>query len=57
MLADPDAMVIETVRDELAVAVGVYVPETIGEIGDVEVFVMLWEPAPTVTVIVVVAML
>jgi hypothetical protein len=45
ILEDPEAMVIATLNPELAVAVGVYVPATTGETGDVEVRVMVWEPA------------
>jgi hypothetical protein len=41
-LEDPEAIVIATVRDELAVAVGVYVPDLTGEVGEVEVLVMVW---------------
>jgi hypothetical protein len=45
ILEDPEAMVIATLNPELAVAVGVYVPATTGETGDVEVRVMVWETA------------
>ena len=43
ILEDPEAMVIATLNPELAEAVGVYVPATTGETGDVEVRVMVWE--------------
>jgi hypothetical protein len=43
ILEDPEAMVIATLNPELAVAVGMYVPATTGETGDVEVRVMVWE--------------
>jgi hypothetical protein len=43
ILEDPEAMVIATLNPELALAVGVYVPATTGETGDVEVRVMVWE--------------
>ena len=48
---------IATGNVELAVAVGVYVPDLTGDVGEVEVRVMVWEPAPTVTVILIVALL
>ena len=41
ILDDPEAIVIATVRPELAVAVGVYVPLTRGDSGDVEVLVIV----------------
>ena len=41
MLDDPEAIVMATVKPELAVAVGVYVPATTGELGDVEVRVIV----------------
>jgi hypothetical protein len=54
-LAEPEAIVIATVNDELAVAVGVYVPDLTGELGDVEVRVMVCVAnLVTVTVYVVV---
>jgi hypothetical protein len=40
-LDDPAAILIATVKPELAVAVGVYVPATTGESGDVEVRVIV----------------
>ena len=40
-LDDPAAILIATVKDELAVAVGVYVPATTGELGEVEVRVIV----------------
>ena len=46
---------IATVKPELAVAVGVYVPATIGETGEVEVRVIVCEAADLVTVTVYVA--
>jgi hypothetical protein len=42
ILEDPAAIVIATLNPEDAVAVGVYVPATTGEVGDVEVRVMVW---------------
>ena len=42
ILDDPEAIVIATVKPELAVAVGVYVPLTRGDSGDVEVLVIVW---------------
>jgi hypothetical protein len=44
ILDDPEAIVIATVKPELAVAVGVYVPLTRGEPGDVEVLVIVCVP-------------
>jgi hypothetical protein len=41
MLEDPAAIEITTVREELAVAVGVYVPDITGEVGEVEVLVIV----------------
>ena len=41
ILDDPEAIVIATVRPELAVAVGVYVPARTGDPGDVEVLVIV----------------
>ena len=41
ILDEPEAIVIATVKPELAVAVGVYVPATTGEPGDVEVRVIV----------------
>ena len=41
MLDEPEAIVIVTVKPELAVAVGVYVPATTGETGEVEVRVIV----------------
>jgi hypothetical protein len=41
ILDDPEAIVIATVKLELAVAVGVYVPATTGETGEVEVRVIV----------------
>ena len=43
ILDDPAAIVIATLRLELAVAVGVYVPAITGETGGVEVWVMVCE--------------
>jgi hypothetical protein len=47
ILDEPEAIVIATVKPELAVAVGVYVPATTGETGEVEVWVIVCD-APSV---------
>ena len=57
MLDDPDAIVMATLKLELAVAAGLYVPLTTGVLGEVEVRVMVCVAGATVTVIVVVALL
>ena len=41
MLDDPAAMVMATLKPELAVAAGLYVPLTTGVVGEVEVRLML----------------
>jgi hypothetical protein len=41
ILEEPAAMLMATVKDEDDVAVGVYVPPTTGEVGEVEVRVMV----------------
>ena len=42
MLDDPAAIVMATLKLELAVAAGLYVPLTTGVVGEVEVRLMLW---------------